>query len=467
MNVYEGWERAGGLLLATNVALWLCSLALGKVWPVDFIWSLYPIALATALVLDLPDDMRHSNRVSAVVALVAVWGARLTFNFVQRGGIGHEDWRYTAMRRDIGAKHFWWASLFTVFLGQSVFMFSGSLALFPAIRCAEDTPLLFWRGALVIVIVAIACETVADLQLDRFVAHRRLHERGRVLTTGLFSLCRHPNYLGELSFWVGLYLLGRGEFEFENWGRLTPAALGPLLLTLLFRWISVPLMEERQLNSLIPGRQANYIAYQRGVASALFPCFPRIGCGGRTGAARSLYGEGPFVQWPGSTSTTEPRFALELQAPWGNMIARGEKTTETRLYSLPKWARGVPLLLLEAPTGEDGRSGTPNTLTREAAEARGYKIVGTATFECFDESDYYASLEEWEGDEMNHRVASDSYYSWQQAVEERGEAGIWAWRVVDTSYKKMHLEELGEIALHMDYRELHRRHRSLFEVVAS
>ena len=49
-----------------------------------------------------------------VCALVVLWGGRLTLNFVSRGGIGHEDWRYTAMRSQFGA-HFWWVSLFSVF----------------------------------------------------------------------------------------------------------------------------------------------------------------------------------------------------------------------------------------------------------------------------------------------------------------------------------------------------------------
>ena len=41
---YEGVFPAYLSLVLLNVALWLASLALGKAWPVDFIWSGYPHA---------------------------------------------------------------------------------------------------------------------------------------------------------------------------------------------------------------------------------------------------------------------------------------------------------------------------------------------------------------------------------------------------------------------------------------
>ena len=41
-----------------------------------------------------------------MLALVATWGLRLTYNFVSRGGVGHEDWRYTDMRAQFGG-YFW------------------------------------------------------------------------------------------------------------------------------------------------------------------------------------------------------------------------------------------------------------------------------------------------------------------------------------------------------------------------
>ena len=163
-------------LTALNFVLWLASLALGKAWPVDFIWSSWPIIQAAWLANRPPlragqpiDQVRQG----VVMGLVVAWGLRLTANFVKRGGIGHEDWRYTDQRQQLG-QHFWWASFVTVFMAQSTFMFAGCLSLFPAMRePANGFPMGI---AVFIVLLAITIETHADLQLDGFVKQRNRRE---------------------------------------------------------------------------------------------------------------------------------------------------------------------------------------------------------------------------------------------------------------------------------------------------
>ena len=56
MELYGGALEAYYVLAAINLALWLLStFLLGKTWPVDFIWSSWPIAHALAITL-LSDD---------------------------------------------------------------------------------------------------------------------------------------------------------------------------------------------------------------------------------------------------------------------------------------------------------------------------------------------------------------------------------------------------------------------------
>eukprot|EP00966_Prymnesium_polylepis_P232094 5369368-Prymnesium_polylepis.1 len=119
-------------LLCINVTLWLASLRLGKTWPVDFIWSSWPMLHCISIVVRAAPEGGDLARRLCVCALVALWGVRLTLNFVLRGGVGHEDWRYTAMRSQFGAQ-FWWISLFSVFIGQSFFMFAACLPLYGAL----------------------------------------------------------------------------------------------------------------------------------------------------------------------------------------------------------------------------------------------------------------------------------------------------------------------------------------------
>ena len=86
------------VLVGINVALWLLSLFLHNTAAVDFIWSNFPIAQAAAIYAR-STDVAVCGRAVLVVSLVSLWGCRLTLNFVSRGGIGHEDWRYGEITR--------------------------------------------------------------------------------------------------------------------------------------------------------------------------------------------------------------------------------------------------------------------------------------------------------------------------------------------------------------------------------
>ena len=123
-TTYDDLALHAWWLLGINVALWVASLILGKAWPVDFIWSSWPIAHVLHIIYTTPHATGSADAV-AVAAVVTVWGLRLTYNFISRGGIGHEDWRYTDQRAQFGPKLYPVLSLVTVFLGQSGFMFAG------------------------------------------------------------------------------------------------------------------------------------------------------------------------------------------------------------------------------------------------------------------------------------------------------------------------------------------------------
>ena len=199
--------------------------------------------------------------------LVAVWGWRLTLNFIVRGGIGHEDWRYADMRAQFG-RHFWWASLFTVFLGQTIFIFAPCLSLYAALS-PGGAPLSA-LDALGVGCAAgsILVEAASDTQMDAFQAARRESAptpRFAIAASGEYS--RHPNYLGELMWWWGVYALAVAA------GAAAWVVVGPVLITLLFLGVSIKLMEDRQLKN----KGEAYEAYRRAVPSSLVPLPPRCG----------------------------------------------------------------------------------------------------------------------------------------------------------------------------------------------
>jgi steroid 5-alpha reductase family enzyme len=274
------------LLGSINFALWLVSLPLQKTWPVDFIWSCWP-PLQCALILMQPSASEGgvTERQAAIVALTALWGCRLTYNFVARGGIGHEDWRYTDMRRQFGSQ-FWWVSLFSVFLGQTVFLFAACVSLYGALASPLPVGPLD-ASASALALFAIALEALSDVQMDHFrlqAAAARRQAQGReghaaapvpVLSTGLWGWSRHPNYLGEMLWWWALWLFGCAVAP--RW-----TVCGPVAITALFNLISVDLLETRQLAN----KGDAYRAYKRQVPSALLLVPPPLG----RALGRLLYG---------------------------------------------------------------------------------------------------------------------------------------------------------------------------------
>jgi steroid 5-alpha reductase family enzyme len=59
-----------------------------------------------------------------------------------------------------------------------------------------------------------------------------------MVTDGLWGMSRHPNYLGEMTFWWGLFLFALAADPGAWW-----TIAGPLAITALFTLVSIPMME--------------------------------------------------------------------------------------------------------------------------------------------------------------------------------------------------------------------------------
>ena len=84
---------------------------------------------------------------------------------------------------------------------------------------------------------AAGLELAADEQRRALAAAKP----GALMDVGLWAWCRHPNYLGEILFWVSLWLFGVAADPSALWW----TALGPLAIVGLFLGASIPLIEER------------------------------------------------------------------------------------------------------------------------------------------------------------------------------------------------------------------------------
>mgnify|MGYP003656855253 FL=1 len=99
-----------------------------------------------------------------------------------------------------------------------------------------------------------AIEVIADRQKRQF---RQAQGSGRFITTGLWSLSRHPNYLGEIMLWAGMALLALPALE--SWQYVT--LVSPLFVYFLLARISgIPLLEQKSNRRW--GQEPAYRAYK-------------------------------------------------------------------------------------------------------------------------------------------------------------------------------------------------------------
>lgn len=228
----------------------------------DPYWSVIPIIIAGVMAYIGWDSGASQLRMIIMQLLIAFWGLRLTYNWL-RGwqGLHHQDWRYVDLQKQHG-KLYWLVSFSGIHLFPTVLVFMGCFALYPTFILPGNPFGFLDVIATVFTLGAILVELIADQQLHRFVKHKK--KPGETLTTGIWKYSRHPNYFGETAFWWGLFLFVLAARPDQWW----PVA-GPLAMTLLFHFISIPMIEKRMFE-----RRENYQAVVDRVPRWI-PWFPK------------------------------------------------------------------------------------------------------------------------------------------------------------------------------------------------
>ena len=231
------WVAAIGDIAATLV-VFAFSVALDNSSVYDPYWSVAPLPIA---IYWSAAAGTFCVRQLLILALLAVWGVRLTANWALRWrGPADEDFRYVEIRAKSG-NAYWPASLASIHLLPTAWVFLGLVPIFPALTHSGFS--ILDLAAALVTGLAIAIETIADHQLRRYLRSPR--DKDGILDSGLWSLCRHPNYLGEILFWWGLFLFGMAAHPSWIWSVID--IIGPLSITLLFVFVSVPWMDRRMV----------------------------------------------------------------------------------------------------------------------------------------------------------------------------------------------------------------------------
>ncbi len=216
------------------IALFLLAQVLKNNSIVDIGWGLGFIVVLAALFLGSPVIFPSKILMSS---LIVIWGLRLSIHILRRNAGKPEDFRYARMRQRWGRRAAV-KSFFFIFMLQGFLMLVVSFSA-TILFAAPPRPLqaLEIAGALVF-LAGFLFESIGDAQLAAHVRDPR--NKGKLMTRGLWSITRHPNYFGEATIWWGIALIAL--LSPGGWAAL----VSPVAMTLLLLFVSgVPLLEKK------------------------------------------------------------------------------------------------------------------------------------------------------------------------------------------------------------------------------
>ncbi|WOE32431.1 MULTISPECIES: DUF1295 domain-containing protein [unclassified Acinetobacter] len=193
------------------------------------------------------------------------WFIRLSWHLLRRYlSETQEDTRYANMRRAMGRYQHWGFLAFFIFQAGLAILFSYPML---TLLSFNETQWQNWMPitlmiAVLILLLALVGETVADQQLYRF--KRNPSNQAKTLDQGLWRYSRHPNYFFEWLHWFSYPILALAADVYSLW-------LYPVLMWLFLYYITgIPFSEQQALQH----RADNYAAYQQRT-SMFFPWPPK------------------------------------------------------------------------------------------------------------------------------------------------------------------------------------------------
>ena len=247
-------------VLAT-IAIFLVSMLVNNSSIYDPYWSIVPPIIFIYWLSS--GDFRDGNAIRQIliIVLVLVWSVRLTWNWIRRwNGLIDEDWRYRNFRKQFRSTY-WLVSFFAIHLVPTLIVLVACISVYPALMMIPSPLNIIDIVAGTLTLVGIVIETLSDYQLRK---HLRKGREEPFLSEGLWKYSRHPNYFGEILFWIGLFAFSLSSKVFIWW--IFP---GPVIIVLMFIFISVPMIDKRMLQ-----RRRGYREYYK-KTSGLVPWFIR------------------------------------------------------------------------------------------------------------------------------------------------------------------------------------------------
>jgi len=243
----------GGLVILAYVTLiWIISLIKKDAGIMDVFWGLGFVIVTSSYWAFAATTTLQAQ---LLLALVFIWGLRLTLHIGLRNAGEPEDARYANWRQQHGER-WWWYSYLHVFLLQGSVMWIVSIPILMGLQAQTALGLIDYIGLLLFA-VGFLFEAVGDWQLRQF--KKNPENKGKVLRSGLWGMTRHPNYFGEALLWWGFTLIA-----------LEMTTVWILISPMLMTWLLMRVSGVKMLDELLIRTKPDYAEYIQNT-NAFFP----------------------------------------------------------------------------------------------------------------------------------------------------------------------------------------------------
>lgn len=196
----------------------------------DLIYSL-SFFVVTAITFSYVQDFSFPKILLA--SMVCLWAVRLGTYLFQRIHKIKKDARFDNMRPNfIRLLGFWILQTVSICIIVSpVILFLGN-DVSPSLSTFQIIGFVLWFTGFVV-------ETMADYQ--KFTFKNNAKNEGKFMQSGLWQYSRHPNYLGEIFCWWGVFLFTSSSLVGWQWLGI----LSPIWIMVLLLFVSgIPLLEK-------------------------------------------------------------------------------------------------------------------------------------------------------------------------------------------------------------------------------
>ena len=251
--------------IVATLFVYLTSLVFKNASVYDPYWSVVPVFIIITYYI-FYDVTFYAYHLIVLIPFL-IWAIRLTLNWVIGfEDLNWEDFRYKGFKEKY-PKLYQFISLIGIMLIPTCLVFLGTIPLWFLISSDSFSFTFIIGGA--IILFAVIYQAISDYQMKKF---KNEENAKSCIDTGLWRYSRHPNYFGEICIWWGCAISAIGVYGIASdlslsvWLYFILAFAGAVFITLLFIFISIPMMEKHIIIT-----KDGYLDYKKKVKSPLFP----------------------------------------------------------------------------------------------------------------------------------------------------------------------------------------------------